>query len=86
MITIFQVRVSCISVVSVVSDEIIFNVLMKTSVLTDETISYIVSGIKLFSLASDEITFHLVLNMGLVSVVSYETILSVISKISVVNN
>ena len=59
---------------------------MKTSVLTDETISYIVSGIKLFSLASDEITFHLVLNMGLVSVVSYETILSVISKITVANN
>ena len=62
-----------IRVVSVVSDGIIFHVVLNINVaiaFSDKIIFYSVSKISVINLVRDGITFHVVLNISVVSVVS----------------
>ena len=62
--------VSKISVVSLVSDEIISSLVFEISVVSDKTIFYAVSKISVVSLVSDEIISSLVFEISVVSIVS----------------
>ena len=61
-----------VSVVSVVSDEVMVDVVLINSIISvvrAKTIFPVVSKISVVSIVSDEIIFHVVLNMSVVSVV-----------------
>ena len=68
-----------VSVVKVVSYEIVFHVGSKNNVFVDEIFN-IISEITVVSIESDEIIFHAVLHVGIVSIASDKTVLHVLSN------
>lgn len=68
-----------VSVVKVVSYEIVFHVGSKNNVFVYEIFN-IISEITVVSIESDEIIFHGVLHVGIVSIASDKTVLLVLSK------
>ena len=75
--------VSKIRIVSVVNGKTIFHAVLNVSIVSDEIVFHAVLNV---SVVSDETVFPIILNVGVVSLVSYETILDVLSKINLLNN